>query len=471
VAGTAWLAAGLLGVVLLAGLVFLLLYDWPALGGTVGAMMGAFTFVLGLLGLREDKDFFQRLSHFLGKSHPAQAVMAGVLAAGIILWVIVGRPKMVEVVCGPLGCRPAGVQRLAIGEFKNLTPDRTELDDVWTEGTREMLIQKLGQVPSLQLINEASPQTTEKVKRDLDYWIEGQFQVVDRAELRSRLSRRGGEYLSPDVRVEGEATETLANITSLQNALALALLPRLGIEPEPALAETLRNTPTGDVEALALNNEGVELIRAQDYPAAESKFRAALSLDPGFSVAHANLGFALAEQGDYDGAIVSYQAAIEHLPYYAVFRYNLGNLYLRLGRTEGALLSLQEAVRLDPGYVHAYNELGNVYILREQWADAREALEKGLALDPSFAPLHKNLARVALAQGKTKEAIDLLGTALQLYQEKPLEATYLLAMAYAQAGQEAKACQQLAAYWVLDPNRISEWALDAEDLENQLGCP
>ncbi len=399
------------------------------------------------------------------------AIVVAVLAIALILLGVAAGPRLREAACGPLGCKPKGVQRLAIGDFENLTPDATELGLVWTRGTREVLIEKLSQVPSLQLINQTSPQVTDRVKRELDYWIEGQFQVVDRAELRSRLSRRGGEYLSPDVRVEGEATETLANITSLQNELALALLRRLGIEPEPALAETLRNTPTGDMEALALNNEGVDLINVQDYPAAESKFRAALSLDPDFGVAHANLGFALAEQGEYDGALTSYRAAIDRLPRYALFHYNLGNLFALLGDTDQALLSLHEAIRLDPGYVQAYNELGNVYLELEQWPDARRELERGLELDATFAPLHKNLGRVALAQGKTEEAIDRLGTALQLYQEKPLEATYLLAVAYAQAGQEAKACQQLAAYWVLDPNRFSEWALDAEDLENQLGCP
>ena len=399
------------------------------------------------------------------------AIVAAVLAIALILLGVAAGPRLREAACGPLGCKPEGVQRLAIGDFENLTPDATELGRVWTQGTREVLIEKLSQVPSLQLINQTSPQVTDRVKRELDYWIEGQFQMLDRAELRSRLTGPGGRYLAPDVSVEGAPSETLANITALRNELALALLSRLGVEPEPALAETLRNTPTGDMEALALNNEGVDLINLGDYAAAEIKFRAALSLDPDYSIAHSNLAFVLASQGAYDGAITSYQAAIEQLPRYAVFRYNLGNLYLLLERTDEALLSLQEAIRLDPGYVQACNELGNVYILREQWAEAREALEKGLALDPSFAPLHKNLARVALAEGKAGEAIDLLGTALQLYQEKPLEATYLLAEAYAQAGQEAKACQQLAAYWVLDPNRIGEWSLDAEELQNQLDCP
>lgn len=468
--GSAWLAAGLLGVVLLVGFVYLILYDWPALRETASVMVGALVFVLGLLGWREDRDFFQRLSHLLGQARPGQASMAAVLAVSLVLWGLVGRPKLLDVVCGPLGCKAAGVKRLAIGEFQNLTPNATEFGLLWTEGTRDALIQKLSQVPSLQLVNEASPQVTEKVKRELDFWIEGQFQRVDRAELRSRLSRRGGEYLSPDVRVVGEPGETLANITALQNALALALLPRLGVEADHALAATIGSTPTDNLEALALNNEGVDLARKKDYAAAEAKFRAALAMDPDYSIAHANLGFVLASQGQYDAAIASYQAAIERLPRYAVFHYNLGNLYALLDQTDEALLSLQEAIRLDPGYVQAHNELGNVFIRLEKWSDARRELEQGLRLDPSFAPLHKNLGRVALAQGESNEAIESLQRALLLYTEKPLEAIYWLAEAYATIDKEAEACQHIATFWALDPHRISEWAPDAADLSARLGC-
>jgi tetratricopeptide (TPR) repeat protein len=469
--GSVWLALGLLGVILLAGLIFLLLSDWPVLGGTVSAMVGAFAFILGLMGLREDKDFFQRLSHFLGKSHPAQAMIAAALVAGIILWGVVGRPKVVRVVCGDLGCKPPGVLRLGIGEFKNLTPNATKLGLIWTEGTGDVLRQKLSEVPSLQVINVASPQVLEETKRDLDYWIDGQFRLVDQAELISRLSARGGRYLSPDVRVTGKPADSLENISALQNKLTLALLPRLGVMVDPALAEALANTPTGNLGALELNNEGVDLIKLGDYPAAEAKFRAALSLDPNYGAAYSNLGFTLANQGEYDAAVVAYQAAIERLPGYAPFHYNLGNLYAQMGNTDRALASLQEAIGLDPGYVQAYNELGNVYIELEQWPDARRKLERGLELDATFAPLHKNLGRVALAQGKPDEAIASLQTALQLYEGKPLEAIYWLAEAHAAAGDETAACQQLAAYWALDPNRIQQWAPAAADLAARLGCP
>ena len=52
-----------------------------------------------------------------------------------------------------------------------------------------------------------------------------------------------------------------------------------------------------------------------------------------------------------------------------------------------------------------------------------------------------------------------------------MEATYWLAEAQAAAGDTAAACQQLAAYWALDPNRISQWAPAALELAARLACP
>lgn len=469
--GSLWLAAGLLGIILLAGLLFLLLYDWPALSATVSAMVGAFVFLLGLLGLREDKDFFQRLSHFLGKSRPAQAFMAIVLVTSISLWGVVGRPKVEAVRCGDLGCKPPGVKRLVFGEFKNLTPDRTELDLIWTEGTKKALMAKLGWIDSLQVFDADNFRVEERTKIESDVGIEGSFQILGRAELYARLSGPGGMYLSPDEHVDREPADTLTNTLALQNDLAFTLLKRLGVEVDPMLKNKIENTPTDSPNALELNNQGVDLIKSGDFVAAESKFRAALKQDANYGEAYSNLGSALASQGKYDAAIAAYQTAIERLPRYPYFPYNLGNLYLLLGRTDEALSSLEKAISLDPSYVQAYNELGNAYILREEWVNARRALEKGLAWNYYFAPLHKNLGRVALEQGRTDEAIASLERAKQLDEGKPLEATYWLAEAQAAAGDTAKACQQLAVYRDLDPNSISQWAPAVMDLAVRLACP
>jgi tetratricopeptide (TPR) repeat protein len=469
--GSAWLALGLVGVILVMGLVYLMLYDFPALRETASFMVGAVVFVLGLMGLREDRRFFQRLSHFFSQARAAQVGTAALLVVSLLLWSFVGRPKLVAVMCGPLGCKPSGVRRYSLAQFDNRSPRATELGKQWTDGTRDALIQKLGQVEQLQFITVDIPVASERVNRELDYWVEGWFEMSDRALLTSRVSGRGGLYLPPDVEVQGEPSDTLANIASMRSELALALLPRLGIEVDAALEETVRSTPTDSPQAMELNNEGVSLASRGDYAAAEAKFRAALKLDPDYSVGYANLADVLASQGRQKAAVSAYKAAIEHLPNYAPFHYNLGNLYSLLGRADEATLALEEALRLDPAYVQARNELGNVFIQQGKWEGARQELERARDLDWSFAASHKNLGRVAIEQGHADRAIESLRTAISLYEEKPVEATYLLAEAYAKAGKEAEACRQISAYWDLDPHGISEWAPATRSLAERIRCP
>ncbi|WP_343410541.1 toll/interleukin-1 receptor domain-containing protein [Candidatus Amarolinea dominans] len=64
--GSAWLAAGLIGVVLLVGLVNLLLSEWPILQNTASIMAGVAVLLFGWLGLRRPR-FFPAFELFPGQ--------------------------------------------------------------------------------------------------------------------------------------------------------------------------------------------------------------------------------------------------------------------------------------------------------------------------------------------------------------------------------------------------------------------
>ena len=484
--GSAWLVLGLLGVILLAGLVFILLYDWPALAGTVSAMVGAFTLILGVLGLREDKDFGQRLSHFLGASRPAQVVMAAVLVAAIALWGGAGWPKLQAIVAGPLGPRAPGEQRFAIGEWKNLTPGRSPFEGVWTEGTRRTLYEKLSCVQSLQGIALDSPQVPEEVQRDLDLWIDGDFSKLAEVKLSAALSGRAGKYLQP-VSVQGPVDEASPGIESqildLQDDLARAILSALGIELQPAVVEAIRRTPTGSAEALRLNNQAVVWVAQGNLDGAEPLLRAALVLDPDYADAHNNLGRVFQLRGDQTGAAAEYLRATELLPRIPLFHFNLGLAYHRAQDFSAAIRSYEQAVALDPAYVKAINNLGFVYletseslteIETSELDKATDLFKRGLRLDPNAAYLHKNLGRVYLKQRRTGDAITELKRAVELTDVPYAEALFYLAQAYRDAGQAADACAALASYLDVaaadaadDPSRPPA----AKALADELQCP
>lgn len=476
--GSAWLTAGVLGIVLLVGLIYLLLYDWPALRNTATVMVSALVSLLGWLGWREDHDMFRRLSYLLAGRRTAQATLAFLLLGVVGAWGFAGVPKARSIICGPFGCKRADEIRLTIAEFKNLTPHTTEFGVMWTEGTCLALEEKLGLVPKLKIIGRDCQQVTHEVRTQLqlDYVVKGQFAKWNKPELTARLYDREFAPKPPFVTVRGDGTETRETILDLQHSLAISLLERLGIAVDSTLQDKMRRTPTSDPEALVLNNQGVALFKSQRYVEAETKFRSALERDPNYGDAYSNLAYALGKQGDYGAAVAAYESAIEQLPRNPVYYYNLGNLYALIDRNEDAINSLQEATSLDPSYVQAYNELGNVYLQLGRRRDARREFEKGLKLDSSFAPLHKNIGRVALAQGKPDEAVDSLQTAISLYGNDPtkshglLEATYWLAEAYEATGKYAAACEQLGEFWKVDSLQISKWARQARDLSTRLAC-
>ena len=106
-------------------------------------------------------------------------------------------------------------------------------------------------------------------------------------------------------------------------------------------------------DAASLYNEGVALMKARKYAAAQAKFEAALKLNPRFAEAHNNLAFCLRKQSPGN-----YNAALEH--------YN-------------------EAIKLNPRLAEAYEYRGVLYVQMNRKADAEKDLAKLKPLNPKLA--------------------------------------------------------------------------------------
>lgn len=481
--GSIWLALGLLWVLLLVGLVYLLLGEWPPLRDTVSVMVGALVVLLGFLGLREDRDFFQRLSHFLGRARGSQARIAraglGVLGAlTLLLWGLVGWPKAQRIVVGPLGPKPPGVQRFAIGEWKNLTPGVSIYQDVWTEGTRRTLYQKLSRLDTLQGIAVDSPQVTDETRRNLDLWIDGDFSKIGTVKLSASVAGPGGKqvgFAQVQRPVDEDHAEVVADqILATQDALAQQIVVTLGVRASTEAIDAIRKTPTDSAQALQLNNQAAMLMVGDQYDVAESLLREALQLDPDYAEAHNNLGHILRLRGDLTAAIAEYKRATELLPRYPVFYFNLGFAYDLAHEYPAAIDAYEQALALDPTYVTAFNNLGFIYLQTGELEKASETLLHGLRLDPNMPYLHKNLGRVYLEQGRAADAVEALEQARRLSDVPFAEAMVYLALAYSESGRAEEACSVLAEYAPLagldafdDPTR----PVTASDLAATLRCP
>lgn len=459
-AGAAWLAVGLLGLVLLAGLAQLLLADNALLVGAVAAMAALATFLAGILGLQGDKSLFPRASQAIGRARPVQAAMGGVLLLSLLLWGVIGLPRIGAAACDEvLGCKQAGEQWFAIGQWEPLTDDLSPYEQILIKSTPRILYDKLSQAPGLTAVASTSPQVNDTVLAELDIWVEGDYQRLGHSILSATINRRG-QFIATAT-AEGDLTEVEDEtaevcLLDLQNQLALAIVEALQIETTTSLREAMRNQPTNSCGALKLNNEAAELLnlnepqnQARNVERAMILLEQALRLDPDYADAHNNLGRAYYLQGDYAAARDKYRQALELQENYPVYHANLASVYDRQGEYDAAVHAYQRAIELDPTYAVARNNLGFLYLQRNALAAAEEQLRKGLAINSSLPALHKNMGRVLLAQDKPAAALDELQQAVTLFPNY-VEAYYYLALAQHALDQTAEACDILRSHYFFD---------------------
>jgi len=468
--GIAWLTSTYLALVAFVALLYLLLWDIPALRDPLTLLLLVSAHVLGTLVWREDRDLFRRLSHVIARSRGAQAGAAFLKLGALVAWGMVGVPEARDLLCGPWGCKEKGKIYLVIDEFER---GEAAGGESWARGLHRALAQKLQAIPEIEVFGVDLPQIDPVARRrlEVDYSITG---IFDRSQVTASLWNRHHRPAPPEVTVHNEFGTSTSQRLTFCNDLTDALLARLGIVIEPETAAFLARIPTDNPRAADLNTEGFELLRAERYEEAFAKFNEALELDPHYSVAWSNLAEVAWRVGLYDDALESRRAAIEHLPSYAPFHYNLGHLLAELGRDEEALAKLERAVDLDRAHVPAYNELGKILLRLGEPAEAAEQLRKGLLIEPDFAASWKNLGRVLLASGEVDDAVSALEQSLEYYPPADMlgrtEACSLLVEALVLLGDFAVACQYLEALRALDPDGLFPFTPAAEASAIGLSC-
>jgi tetratricopeptide (TPR) repeat protein len=103
-------------------------------------------------------------------------------------------------------------------------------------------------------------------------------------------------------------------------------------------------------EAFKVYNQGVALMRARNYAAAQIKFEQAIRANPDFAEAHNNLGFTLRQQGprNYSKALEHYNKAIQLKPSMAETYEYRGVLFAKMGRKAEAEKDLATLKRMNP---------------------------------------------------------------------------------------------------------------------------
>jgi tetratricopeptide (TPR) repeat protein len=102
--------------------------------------------------------------------------------------------------------------------------------------------------------------------------------------------------------------------------------------------------------SIAIYNQGVELMLAKQFAAAQAKFEQAVKENPGFAEAHNNLGYTLRKQGaaNYQKSLGHYNTAIALKPKLAEAYMYRGVLYTEMGRKVDAQADLAALQKLNP---------------------------------------------------------------------------------------------------------------------------
>ncbi|MDB5893796.1 MAG: tetratricopeptide repeat protein, partial [Rhodoferax sp.] len=120
--------------------------------------------------------------------------------------------------------------------------------------------------------------------------------------------------------------------------------------------------PVADMSLAALQaelayNQANQLHDQRRLAEAESHYRQALALQPGYAEAHCNLGLVLQDQGRMAEAQAAYRAALATRPDYALAHHNLGNALQHSGELVAAVACYRRAMALGLASEHLFDNL------------------------------------------------------------------------------------------------------------------
>ncbi len=183
------------------------------------------------------------------------------------------------------------------------------------------------------------------------------------------------------------------------------------------------------------------------------QYRQALRIQPLHANAHNNLGVALAQLGQLPEAIEQYQEVLRLRPDDVEAHNNLGIALVRSGRLPEAVDQYQQALRLNPNHAGVRTDLGIAFAEMGRLPEAIEQYQQALRLRPDYAEVHLNLANALLRTNRAAEAIGQYREALRLKPEFA-EAYFNLGVALIQTGQTAEATAQFEQVLRINPDDI-----------------
>ena len=229
--------------------------------------------------------------------------------------------------------------------------------------------------------DEISAAIVDALKEHLGLQVEVAPRVVTAANTEAHEAYLRGRYL-----VVQRTTATVEGaVREFEKAITL--------DPDYALAHAELAIAT-----LLLGGFGFDgaLTTTEAIARAAPHAELAMALDPNLAEAHAAIGYVLQVQGNLEEALTQLEQAIEINPNYSIVYNWMGViLYVDLGRYAESFVVFEKATRLDPLSLPAISNYVGTLIVRNRLAEADREIEKFASIFPSlYATMRGRLASV-----------------------------------------------------------------------------
>jgi len=213
------------------------------------------------------------------------------------------------------------------------------------------------------------------------------------------------------------------------------------IEKDPTYAPAY--TGLADSYALLGDWEYGGMAPKEAFPRAEEAATKALQLDDTLSEAHTSLAFCRdLYDWNWDSAETEFKQAIELNPGYATAHHWYSWHLAVLGRTDEAIAEMRKAAALDPLSLIISADLAEVLLVARQFDQSIQQSLSTIALDPNFAVAHYQLGQAYVQNLKYSDAIKEFQRAIELSGADTTFASNL-AYVYALAGRKREAVKIL----------------------------
>ncbi len=333
----------------------------------------------------------------------------------------------------PSGPAPAG-KSVAVLPFLSLSADPENA--YFADGITEDVIAQLSKVRSLKVISRTSVMQF----RNREQSLREIGALLSAAAIVEGSVRRAGDRIRIVAQlIDAESDQHLwsetydrqvTDIFAIQSDVALRIASALQAELSADEASRIRHAPTSDVTAYHLYLQGrYWFVRhtPEGLRQCIGFFQRALERDPGFALAHADMGLLYLELALASG----------------------GGLFRPDEAFAKAEESVQRALALDPMLGEAHCVLGFLRFVRDfDWVAAEAEFKRALELNPGSADAYDLYGRMLAALGRHEEAIPMVRRGHEL---DPLSHRTDLASSLLRAGRTAEALEAARHAVEVDP--------------------